>query len=247
MTNNISCVPAKIELNFELNANDIHNNKIIKPTKIVSLIQNIATIHSEMMHNDTITLMKNGISWVISKYQLEIYNCHNISPDVTVSTWTNPRNRVDYVRNYIISNDKILVKGIASWCLIDVQSRKLLPSDAIADCQSELITDKAIEYTIERYRINNDLLIHCGQFQVTKDYIDNNNHMNNVFYFDYLLEYAPSELIYSNYKVTVNYLKECLIDEYISIYSYSLNSSFYLVFKKDDHTTACTFMLTQLQ
>jgi len=163
-----------------------------KPSVLLYLTQEAATLHSRLLGTDWDTLNKKHLFWAVIRHRLQVTRLPMEGETITVETWPMPTTRVAYPRSTVAYDQQgnELFRSIALWVLMDTDSRAMiLPGKsgvAVAGTirGNELaapgsIVPKVLENTLSR--------------QVCYMDLDRNGHMNNTKYLDWICDLLPSE------------------------------------------------------
>ena len=57
---------------FEMGLSDITNEKTVKNTAVLRIFEDIASKHSDSVHNGLNDIIDNGFSWVLLEWRLKV-------------------------------------------------------------------------------------------------------------------------------------------------------------------------------
>ncbi len=206
-TEQITLLPSQFDFNDNLS-----------PTAIMGLFQDIASLHAEKIGIGFENMLKKDLYWVLIRSKYDVIQQPKPYQKVILKTWPHLKGRVDFDRDYILSdlNGNVLIKGTSKWCVISTKTRKLmLPTyvDYPADLQylDEVnYTDKfAKTPTIE---ISNSIAL---THKVAFHEIDHNKHLNNVHYATYVYDCLQKQELKH---LQLNYISECRLGDDLDIY-----------------------------
>lgn len=202
---------------YTVNCRDCYDN--FSAYSILNFFQDIASKHVEKWKCGFDDLIEKGYIWVLVRTRFDILK--NPKPTdnlITVETWERDRSRADFTRDYIIysENNEKLIIGTSKWCLLDINTRRVLPTKLI----QETLTYK------EKYNYQNEIRkllfpnIETSEYfeeKVTFTKVDHNGHMNNTHYAEFILDtirLKKNEVIKS---FQIDYLKEAFLDDVIAL------------------------------
>ncbi|KRL38904.1 acyl-[acyl-carrier-protein] thioesterase [Liquorilactobacillus uvarum] len=182
----------------------------------VGMLVNIMMLASQDQSNElgvTVKKVKGlGLGWVITQHLIEIKRMPQIYEKVNVITEAASYNRYFCYRDFWIKseNGEELAKMHSVFVLMDQNKRK------IARILPELIEPYSSEYTkkIERLpepeKLSSDEQGRTKNYQVRFMDIDSNEHVNNVHYFDWMMDALPSNFLlnHSLKKMNIKYKQE---------------------------------------
>lgn len=208
------------KMNLEVMAHDIDINRNATPSNIIKYLQETVDRNLKSAKPSYEDLLKQHLSFVVSKTAVKIYKPFEEYSKITVETWATEGRSAAFMRNYrVTSNDQIIAEALMTWALLDTKNHRLLRGSEFD--VSSYGTGPLLEIDMPtRFRIPKDApLEKCGEKKVMYSDIDRNLHMNNVKYFDMLFDYIPNrEKVYMT-SVMMNYVKEAGYEKNIEIFS----------------------------
>lgn len=160
-----------------------------------AFMEEAAGRHAEALGFGVEVLQERGVTWVLARMQLEIYELPLSTDTVEVETWPVEVERLQFRRDFLLSDGKgrEFIRAVTDWVIIDLDSRRLMKiPDFIAahqppDAPRALVKEKL---RIEGQENSPSL----RSFVVRKADIDRNRHVNNVRFSDWMLESTPDAL-----------------------------------------------------
>ena len=160
-----------------------------------AFMEEAAGNHAESLGFGVDFLQEKGITWVLARMQLEVYELPVSTDTVVVKTWPVEVERLQFRRDFTLSdgNGRDFVRAVTDWVIIDLASRRLLKiPDFIAACQ---VPNAPRAFTKEKLRIDGqENSPELKSFVVRKADIDRNRHVNNVRFSDWMLESVPDDI-----------------------------------------------------
>ena len=163
-----------------------------------------------------------GIVFVLTKMSVEFMENIRVYDEITVITRPRGCKGAVYIRDYdVYMGDTRVAYCTSQWVIIDFNTRKILRPSTIAE-KFLLKDDLEDIYPIEnkKFRFKTDELTKIDTRRIYYSHLDRNEHMNNTFYPDIVLDYLPD-----SYKgdlkgksVTVHYTTEITAGEQMAIY-----------------------------
>ena len=182
-----------------------------KPSGLLRFAQDAAGGHCLLLGTDWDSMAKKNYFWAVIRQKMEITRLPKTGETVTVKTWPMPTTRVAYPRatEGYDADGKLLFKVISIWVIMDITSRAMvLPGKSGIDVQgmttgTELkapVGLRGAEFTCQDTR------------RVCFSDLDENGHMNNTRYLDWLCDLLPSEFHREHpmKAVTICYMSEAL-------------------------------------
>ena len=223
--------------NSIIKAKEVDLNDDIRAASIFDLFQDIAGEHAEELgvgYNDA---YNNGYFWVILQESFEVLGSIPKYDDlVKVNTWPKPNGRLFCEREYEIldSKDNLIIKGISTWGIIDINSRTILRPDIVK------FNGEFRDFTRYVKPQRHKLGLKLGDVKATYDYkvllsdCDHNRHFNNARYLDMI--YNMDVINDKNYKkVEIAFIHEAYHDEVVNVKYYvdELNKACFIGYVND--------------
>ncbi len=204
---------------YKLRAGDFDKFDRIKPSSVLDLFQDAAGQHAEELGLGFDSMIERGYLWVLTRVKFEI--CENLKryQNVTVETWPLPPHRLNYKREYCISDENgvVLVKGSSEWVVIDSNERRLL---AVADiyplesfCPVVMFQEK-IGKVRDFDTAGEPYVVNPGFSE-----LDINNHVNNTKYANYVLDALNPQIDDVIKSFQIDYRKEVFAGTKLNIFS----------------------------
>lgn len=192
---------------------DLNDNLSAK--SILSIFQDIASVHAEEIGLGFKATFEKHLYWVLSRVKFDILKMPKINQTVIVETWPHEKGKIDFDRDMrILSKDgEVLVIGTSKWCVIDVTSRMLQRTDNIA-YNGEICPDVNYCDRFGKIALPSEDLQQKFSYTVRFSDLDHNKHMNNTNYAA-LVSSVVENKTFTHFEI--NYLHECKQDDEIII------------------------------
>ena len=162
----------------------------LHPAALLYFSQEAAAQHCKELGVDGDRL--NGLFWAVLRYRVEIERMPQVGETVSVKTWPLPTTKVAFPRA-AAGYDKdgnVLFRLISLWVLMDSNTRDLvLPGKSGITVEGSFLGDEIQIPAGLKVRPTDDQDIRT----VTKQDIDQNRHMNNTRYLDWVYCLLPEE------------------------------------------------------
>ncbi|MBN1119251.1 MAG: hypothetical protein JXA77_18720 [Bacteroidales bacterium] len=182
----------------------------IRMSALINFLIQTAWQHAEHLGWGVSEIQKYNLSWVLSGIQIELNEYTNWKEEIAIETWPKGLNRLFYLRDYIIYNQKgeKIGKATSNWLLIDVDKRR--PKLHKVKNIDKVITDKhAIEDLIPSLNFAGKPEKKTN-YQVRYSNVDVNQHLTTTGYIDFVFDTFDPDFISKNRPrvITMNFLKE---------------------------------------
>ena len=208
---------------------------------ILAYMAETSSWHSDSIGAGIKHLMERNLGWMLNRWEVKVYTYPRAKDNITIVTWTSGFNKFYATREFSLEDDKgnLLAKATTQWILIDMKKKRpvRIPPDFI-DRYKRVEEYNFKEFT--NFNITVDDLGMTSDFTVRRSDIDNNNHVNNTKYVDWIIEDMPDS-IFENERIeefSIIYKKEILEGAEISIGNKSLDGRFLHMITTDGEVNA---------
>ena len=183
----------------------------IRMSALVNFMIQSAWHHAEHLGWGVNELHANNMVWVLSGIKVELSSYPEWKEKITVETWPKGLNRLFYLRDFLIYNEKneIIGKATSNWLMIDIDKRRpkkhlLSNLDEITSNDKHAIQDyiPSLKFDGETDRIT--------EFEIRYSNIDINQHLTTTGYIDFVFDtFTPKFMSRNRPKsITANFLHE---------------------------------------
>ncbi|WP_291099967.1 MULTISPECIES: acyl-[acyl-carrier-protein] thioesterase [unclassified Flavobacterium] len=223
---------------WEINFKQCMPNEYLKYTDLCNILQLTAAEHSEIGGISFSDMQKFDQAWVLSRMRVEISELPKWKDIVTVKTWINTLENSRSVRalEMYVNGNKI-VGSETFWAVFNTKTRR---PEALAlpyEHFNLYPENKATHKTFSKINLNNDTEIVFEKTVALSD-LDIVNHVNNVKYLEWCLDFVNVELIL-NRKIEsfeMNFLKELSLKDKVVIHENLTSDAMIFSITKEDKT-----------
>jgi acyl-ACP thioesterase len=174
-------------------------------------MQEAAYFHAEHLGVGHSHLSPLKMSWVLSRMRIDVHRLPRWGDSVFIRTWPSGRDRLFYYRDFEIMDGEgaVILLASTAWFVIDTEKRERLTPDwwktADYPFSPGVIDSKPA-------RLKGDAGGSGITFRVRYGDLDQNGHVNNVRYLEWMLDALPMEFHQANdlRSLEVNYLAEAV-------------------------------------
>ena len=165
-------------------------------------------------------LREHTLFWVLKRMTIEIFSTVKWNDMVIVETWPKDIDGVLYLRDFIIKDkdNNIVAKATSGWLAIDVNKKR---PKLIKDIDFNVFQSLKDKHAIKEPPIKLNVINEGKIFSVKAFYsdIDINQHVTSTRYIDWMMDTISQDFHKKNHprKLSINYLKETMIDEQLII------------------------------
>ena len=221
---------------WEINFTQCMPNGYLKYTELCNIFQLTAAEHSRTGGISFMDMQEFNQAWVLSRMRVEITELPKWRAIVTVKTWINTLENSRSIRAMeMYVNDKKIIGSETYWAVFNTEIRR---PEALASPfeHFELYPEKrATHTTFSKINLTPEKEFVCEKTVLLSD-LDNVNHVNNVKYLEWCLDFVDSKLIL-NQKIEsfeMNFLKELSHYDKVVLYENKKETSLQFSVTKDE-------------
>lgn len=165
----------------------------LKPSALLSLLQEAAGAHCEGTMVDWNTLSERNLFFAITRQHVQITRLPRHREQITIETWPCPATRVAYPRSTVCydASGNELFRAMAIWVLMDTVKRTMvLPGKSGIGLPGT--TRELLELPAPRSLAARQFSAQTRR-HVNYTLLDRNLHMNNTRYLDWVMDLLPSQ------------------------------------------------------
>jgi acyl-ACP thioesterase len=166
---------------------------------ICNYLQEVAGNHAQQLGVAVDQLLKQNLTWVLSRLHIRIERYPFWRETLTIETWPAAVDRFYAIRDYRVTDSKLrpVVAGTSSWMLIDIRNRRPVALPEHITSMHNNSPGRAIDDPFKKLP-GPDEAHFSVFFNVRRNDLDMNNHVNNVNYIEWGLESVPENLVVSH-------------------------------------------------
>ena len=210
--------------NFTVKYCDADFKDELKVSALLAYLEEVACSSADELGFGYAYVKPRGYAFMVTNICCELIKPVKLGEKITLKTWPTPPTRVIFGREYQVlsQENEVKINATSRWCLVDMNTGKLLPSKAIDNQDySTYNTTKLMEnvawkipaFSIEGKEYNFLLKIANSEY-------DHNMHVNNTRYADYCFNcFSLQELsAWKLKKFMISYVKQCKEGETLRFY-----------------------------
>jgi medium-chain acyl-[acyl-carrier-protein] hydrolase len=220
---------------------DFDTNDNIFPSALLNCFQDVAGEHADLLKVGYKDLLNNSNIWVLDKLRFEIISSLKVNEEYTIKTWPLQASILQFQREYLIldSSNNIVVKASSIWCVINIESRKLVRAKQINFNIDNYLQDKAFDDSFILFKTDDLSTYSKGICENVKfSELDHNKHMNNVKYSILSIDTIPNIVNLKIKSMQINFQKECIYNDKLQTYYKKDNNLYTIVGVKNDSVTS---------
>lgn len=165
----------------------------LRPASLLDYFQEAAAAHAEELGAGVAELMRQNLTWVISRYHVRLFGYPRWKTPVDLTTWPSGRQGLFALREFELKDGKgvLLAAATSSWMLIDLKSKRPVVPEARLGPYPEdprRALNSSFEPLPSLGRVDRE-----RRFPVRMSDLDWNRHVNHVAYIAWALETFPPD------------------------------------------------------
>ena len=207
---------------WEINFTQCNPNGYLKYTDLCNLIQLTAASHSELGGISFSDMQAFNQAWVLSRMRIEITELPKWKDVITINTWINSLENSRSIRAIeVVLNGRKIIGSETFWVVFNTKIRR--PEELkLPISHFELFQErKATDISLSKIFVE-DSVEKINEKEVVLSDLDIVNHVNNVKYLEWCLDYVTPELILNQKikSIEMNFLKELSLKDLVQINRY---------------------------
>jgi len=181
---------------FKVRAYEIGPNGRVTIQSLFNYMQEAAGNHAAELGVSIDQLLKQNLTWVLSRVHLRIDSYPYWKQQISIETWPADKDAYYAIRDFRIMDENKNQIGLAtsSWMMLDVVKRKpvLIPEfiDKMKNSEQGRALNDRFEKLPKPEQIDTELL-----FNVRLSDLDFNQHVNSVNYIEWAVECVPDDIL----------------------------------------------------
>jgi medium-chain acyl-[acyl-carrier-protein] hydrolase len=180
---------------YEVHSYEVDASGRAQLPSLLNYLQDAAGDHAGFLGLGVADLLKNRLTWLLSRYHIKVVRYPGHGQRIEVSTWPSGKKGIFALRDFEVSDEegRPVLAATTSWVLIDLDSKQSVRlNDFVPDDLT--FNKRAIEDVFptlpELEKAGHELTLPV----LVKD-LDFNRHVNNVVYIEWALEAALPETL----------------------------------------------------
>ena len=168
----------------------------LKPAAFMDLAQEAAGLHAVHLGFGYDDLIKKNTAWILSRVNVKFVDTPKWRDDVTLATWHKGFNRLFFLRDFVMTDDKgnERIKATTSWLVLDLSTRSMVRDPELVDAEG-VCMENAVEQPADRVRMPRDIEPEAaGEHKVSYSDVDMLGHANNAMYMQWAMDAVDYEI-----------------------------------------------------
>jgi acyl-ACP thioesterase len=181
---------------FKVRAYEVDVNNQLSVVSLANYLQEAAGEHARILGIGMLDLHSKRLAWVLMRLKLNIIRQPSHLEEITVQTYPTGFEKIYVYRDFQVFDAKgnLIAFATSTWLVIDIEKRSMVrvPNFIL---NISLPSDRAF-FDPSKNKISKiDLVSHSQNFKVRFHDLDINRHVNNAYYFQWMLESLPIDFL----------------------------------------------------
>jgi len=208
---------------YHVEIRDVDFTKKLKLSALFNYIQETASRHVENLGTGVETIEKRcQAAWILMRVRVQIDRYPLWNEDITMETWQLTPRKFEIERDFVVrdASGRVIIRVASIWIIVDIGTRTLKNTDAIAVEYPPVFEERAISARPEKIKPFRSKRISYTK-KIGYSDTDINGHINNAKYIDLATDCFGVEqhLRYSIKSLQINYVREAVPGDSIVVFT----------------------------
>jgi len=223
------------ERKHKIGIDEVNKNFEITNRSLIVDFLNTSSFHSDSINYGIMDIFRTYLTWFIIDWKVKVIKRPKYGDEVTIKTWGRNVYKCFSYRDFeLYVNDELCAVATSKWVLFNIKNKgyENISEDILEKYNNDdskcVFEEKELEHMkpLDNYEDKKKIVIRNSD-------LDFNNHVNNVTYFDYLLDYSDGK-DYDEFRIT--YRKEILSDDEVYLcHSKIEDTDYYSIIDSDNN------------
>jgi len=184
---------------FDLRHYELDTHGKLSFPYLCRMLQETAGRHASSLNISSDLLRQQGMTWILSRFHVKRVDTKSQWPGwkqvMTIQTWRAALERLFAIRDYRVLNaagDELAV-ATSHWAVLDTQARRVVAIPSFVKDSHPMSGDRALDSPYAKLPAL-ERVDYSSSLKVTLQHIDENKHVNNVSYLDWLIDALPESI-----------------------------------------------------
>ena len=209
----------KYSESFNIKTFDVDFNRQVKPSVILSYMQELATAHAEILGLGYKDSMDHGFFWVLGRLKYDMKRMPQLGEKVTLKTWPVGIDGITTLRRFdIFVGEELVGQAFNYWLMVSTDKGRPVKPDYFFEVTKDLPVYEEDRFTLKKRSLPKDMTESFARVMRNSD-LDWNDHVNNVRYAGLVYDAIPHEILREKrvLSLQINYLKEIKVGDEVVV------------------------------
>ena len=230
----------KVEHEFYIGFRDINHSNELTNTAILAYLENMGGKHSDLIGNGINS--NTTCTWILLAWKVRFFKRPKFGDTIKIETWSREMEKFYAYRDYKVYNEQgeVICIGTSKWVYIDIEKGKIIKVSE--EVQKLYQSEKIYAFSEEESKFNKlvepKTNLSYIEFKISRNMIDTNQHLHNIYYLDIAKEALPEEVYlqkeFSDFEIM--YKKEIKCGEVVKAFYSFENERHIITIKNNDES-----------
>lgn len=239
----------KVRQTFYVGLSDTNLKQELTNTSLLRFLEDIAGIHSEKVGYGASSIDKTKRTWILLSWKVKVLKRAKMNDEVIVETWSRVIEKFYAYRDFKVfdKDGNVIAIATSKWIYMDIENGRIVKvTDEVAAVYESEPVSVFEEYEDPKAKDLEKEPENEIDFNITRNLIDINNHLHNIYYMDIAVEALPKD-VYENETLNefeIVYKKEIKAEDNKTVKAYyAKQDDLHIVTIKTDDTLHATIRL----
>lgn len=229
----------KVTQDFYVGLSDTNLKQELTNTSLLRFLEDIAGMHSEKVGYGATSIETTKRTWILLAWKVKVFKRAKMNETVKVVTWSRMIEKFYAFRDFKVfdKDDNLLAIATSKWIYMDTENLKIVKvQEDVASCYESEPESVFEEISDIKLKEPDSDYINEIEFKITRNLIDINNHVHNIYYMDIAKEALPED-VYLNDELNsfeIMYKKEIKAGSLVKAYYTYENEEHIVTIKSND-------------
>lgn len=229
----------KVTQDFYVGLSDTNLKQELTNTSLLRFLEDIAGMHSEKVGYGATSIETTKRTWILLAWKVKVFKRAKMNETVKVVTWSRMIEKFYAFRDFKVfdKDDNLLAIATSKWIYMDTENLKIVKvQEDVASCYESEPEAVFEEISDIKLKEPDSDYINEIEFKITRNLIDINNHVHNIYYMDIAKEALPED-VYLNDELNsfeIMYKKEIKAGSLVKAYYTYENGEHIVSIKSND-------------
>ena len=229
----------KVTQDFYVGLSDTNLKQELTNTSLLRFLEDIAGMHSEKVGYGATSIETTKRTWILLAWKVKVFKRAKMNEIVKVVTWSRMIEKFYAFRDFKVfdKDDNLLAIATSKWIYMDTENLKIVKvQEDVASCYESEPESVFEEISDIKLKEPDSDYINEIEFKITRNLIDINNHVHNIYYMDIAKEALPED-VYLNDELNsfeIMYKKEIKAGSLVKAYYTYENEEHIVTIKSND-------------
>lgn len=179
---------------------DVEKGNVISDRGILEIFENVATHHSDSVHDGVNEIESKGKAWVILDWKIQVLSRPKYGEKFKINTWSRENNiqerKIATYRDFEMYDEQnnLCVIGTSKWVIMNIGTGRITNIDKELQERYEPESKSVFDvWDIEKLQQSKESLSEI-EYIVSRVDVDFNSHMHNIYYMNLAYMALPEDI-----------------------------------------------------